>query len=262
MKDGNIIEIHIAVLILSHSRFRIFNISTSKSQEILKSFLTESFEMIGGVPKELLTDNMKTVMDQPRTEYNLGKINSRFEQFALDMGMKVRPCVAGRPRTKGKVETTMKLLDEIHAYQGQFDLNELYNFIFKLNQRVNHQLHQGTGKIPIIELEKEKSHLLQLPTEEVRDSYKIIGQNVKVNSSNMVSYKGNQYSVPSEYLKKRVQLQVFNNEIHVSYNMKLIASHTLIKSKLNYKQEHYIEALKLSSPNYPEIDDLQKLILK
>ncbi|PNZ34891.1 IS21 family transposase, partial [Staphylococcus lutrae] len=82
LKDGNVIEVHIAMLILSYSRFRIFNISTTKSQEILKSFLTQSFEMIGGVPKELLTDNMKAVMDQPRTRFSKGQINRRFEQFA------------------------------------------------------------------------------------------------------------------------------------------------------------------------------------
>ena len=262
LKDGNIIEIHIAVLILSHSRFRIFNISTTKSQEVLKAFLTESFEMIGGVPKELLTDNMKTVMEQPRTEFSKGKVNARFEQYASDMGIKVRPCIAGRPRTKGKVETTMKLLDEIHAYQGQFDLPELYAFISRLNQRVNYQLHQGTGKIPILELEKEKSHLLQLPTDKVRDSYRIIGHTVKVNSSSMITYKGNQYSVPSEYIRKSVQLQVFNNHIHVYYSMKLIACHTLSKSRLNYKEEHYIESLKMSSPYYPEIDDLARANLK
>ena len=62
--------------------------------------------------------------------------------------------------TKGKVEASMKLLDEIHAYQGEFNLSELHEYISKLNQRLNYQLHQGTGKIPIIELEKEKSHLL------------------------------------------------------------------------------------------------------
>ncbi|MFB3195660.1 IS21 family transposase [Staphylococcus pseudintermedius] len=231
LKDGNVIEVHIAMLILSYSRFRIFNISTTKSQEILKSFLTQSFEMIGGVPKEILTDNMKAVMDQPRTRFSKGQINRRFEQFAHDMGTKIRPCIAGRPMTKGKVEASMKLLDEIHAYQGKFNLSELHAYISKLNQRVNYQLHQGTGKIPIIELEKEKSHLLPLPTEKVRDSYKIIGQYVKVNASNMITFQGNQYSVPSEYARKRVQLQVFNHELHVYYNMKLIACHSISKIK-------------------------------
>ncbi|MCD8819764.1 IS21 family transposase, partial [Mammaliicoccus sciuri] len=84
---------------------------------------------------ELITDNMKTVMTQPRTEYSSGQINRRFKQFADDFGFKVRPCVAGRPRTKGKVESIMKILDEIHAYQGELYLNEIPSFISNLNDR-------------------------------------------------------------------------------------------------------------------------------
>ncbi len=94
-------------------------------------------------------------------------------QFAKGFGFKVKPCVAGRPRTKRKVETTMKLLDEIHAYQGQFTIVELQAYIEKLCNRINHEIHQGTNKIPILEWQKERNPLLQLPTDRIRDSYKI-----------------------------------------------------------------------------------------
>lgn len=110
-KDGERVEINVAVLLLSYSRFRAFYLSISKSQSVLLSFLTEAFEAFGGVPAEIVTDNMKTVMDEARTEYDSGKVNAKFDQFAKDFGFKVRPCIAGRPRTKGKVEATMKLLD-------------------------------------------------------------------------------------------------------------------------------------------------------
>lgn len=253
-KGGETIEVNVAVLILSHSRLRLFHMSTSKSQAILKHFLTESFERLGGVPKELLTDNMKTVMDIARTEYSKSKINGKFEQFAQDFGFKVKPCVAGRPRTKGKVETTMKILDEIHAYQGQLSIEGLHALITKMNERVNHQMHQGTGRVPLLEYKKEKNHLLQLPTDTVRDSYKVIHSTVKVNASNMIHYKSNQYSVPSEYAGKRVQIQVYDQHIYVYYNMNLIACHAISHAKLNYQDAHYIEALTQTTPHYPEID--------
>ncbi|MED3825544.1 DDE-type integrase/transposase/recombinase, partial [Priestia flexa] len=108
-KDGEILYVNVCVLLLANSRFRTFNLSISKSQSILLAFLTESFEAFGGVPKTIVTDNMKTVMDEPRTEYQKGKVNERFYQFAKDMGFEVRSCIAGRPRTKAKVEAPMKL---------------------------------------------------------------------------------------------------------------------------------------------------------
>jgi transposase len=257
-KDGEKIEVNVAVLILSHSRLRTFHLSLSKSQSVLFSFLTETFEAYGGVPSEIVTDNMKTVMDDARTEFSSGKVNAKFAQFAKDFDFKVRPCIAGRPRTKGKVETTMKLLDEIHAYQGQLTLEELHQYIQDLCHRLNHEVHQGTGKIPILEFQKEKNLLPQLPTDKVRDSYRIKQTLVKVNASNMISYKSNQYSVPAKYQGKKVGLQVYDDQLWIYYNTELIAQHPISGSKLNYKKAHYQEALGVSMPRYPDIEDLAK----
>lgn len=257
-KDGEQVEVNVAVLLLSHSRLRTFYLSISKSQSVLLSFLTETFEALGGVPAEIVTDNMKTVMDEARTEHSPGKVNAKFAQFASDFGFKVRPCVAGRPRTKGKVETTMKILDEIFAYQGQLTLEELHQFVQDLCNRINHEIHQGTGKIPIFEYKKEKNLLLQLPTEKVRDSYRIKHTIVKVNASNMISYKSNQYSVPGKYQGKKVGLQVYDDHLWVYYNTEIIAQHPISHAKLNYQEAHYKESLHISAPNYPDIDNLAK----
>lgn len=257
-KDGEQVEVNVAVLLLSYSRFRAFHLSISKSQRVLLSFLTEAFEAFGGVPDEIVTDNMKTVMDEARTEYSIGKVNPKFSQFAKDFGFKVRPCIAGRPRTKGKVEATMKLLDEIHAYKGQLTLEELHKFVQDLCNRINHEMHQGTGKIPIFEFKKEKNLLHQLPTEKVRDSYRIKHTLVKVNASNMISYKSNQYSVPAKYRGKKVGLQVYDEQLWIYYNTELIAQHPISNKKLNYHESHYREALGVSMPRFPDIDDLAK----
>lgn len=159
-KNGEKVEVNVAAIVLGYSRFRVFMLTLQKTQDVLCSFLTEAFEKIGGVPKELVTDNPKTIMDIARTEFSPGKVNNRFAEFAKNFNFKVRPCIAGRPRTKGKVETQMKFIDEIHAYQGQLTLEELYQFIEKLMNRLNQSFHQGSGKIPVFALEQEKSSLL------------------------------------------------------------------------------------------------------
>src|SRR5690625_3379628 len=169
-KDGDVLYVNVLVLLLSYSRFRVYLLSISKSQSILLSFLTECFEAIGGVPKTILVDNMKTIMDEPRTEYQKGKVNERFNQFAKDFGFEVKPCIAGRPQTKAKVESPMKILDEIHAYQGKFNYEELNQFIKELCNRVNHEYNQGTGGIPVLSLQKEKDLLSQLPSKQIRDA--------------------------------------------------------------------------------------------
>ncbi|WP_257129712.1 IS21 family transposase, partial [Bacillus thuringiensis] len=87
-KDGETVFVNVAVLLLSYSRFRFFHLNISKSQSVLLSFMTEAFEAFGGVLKMIVTDNMKTVMDETRTEPFSGTINNKFSQFAQDLGFK------------------------------------------------------------------------------------------------------------------------------------------------------------------------------
>lgn len=254
-KDGEILYINVFVLTLSFSRFKSYHMSLSKSQSILLSFLTESFETFGGVPKTLLVDNMKTIMDQPRRKYQKGIVNKRFEQFAQDFGFEVQPCISGRPQTKAKVESPMKIIDEIRAYQGKFDYEELANYVQELCNRINNEYNQGTGKIPILLFQKEKDLLSTLPRNQIRDTYKIHHTLVKVNPSNMVSYKSNQYSVPSGYIGKYVSLQIYDNHIYVYYSMDLLVRHKITCRKLNYKQEHYIDVLQAQLPYKDDIEE-------
>lgn len=79
-------------------------------------------------------------------------MNPRFAQFASGYGFKVRPCIAARPQTKAKVEAPMKLLDELYAYNGILDYHELNQLVHKLNERINHKVHPGTGRIPVMYL--------------------------------------------------------------------------------------------------------------
>lgn len=239
LSSGETINVNIFVLLLSYSRFRVYRVSLSKSQDILFSFLDEAFETFGGVPEEIVTDNMKTVMDEARTQYHSGKINNKFKQFADDYGFKVQPCIAGRPRTKAKVEAPMKVLDEIRAYNGKLNYGELVELVTRINNRVNTQVNQGTGRIPLMYFNKEKAFLHSLPADNIRKPYQITTSTVKVNHSSMFYYKGCQYSVPPEHVGKTVSLQVYDDYIHVYCNTNLIAIHQKSEKKLNYIPAHY-----------------------
>lgn len=249
LKTGEIINVNIFVLILSYSRFRVYRLSLDKSQDILLSFMNEAFETFGGVPKEILTDNMKTVMDEPRTAYSKGKVNNKFQQFADDYSFKVRPCIARRPNTKAKVEAPMKLLDEIRAYNGKLDYTELHALVEKMNNRINSSCHISTGKIPILHLKKEKDSLSELPAQLIRNQYSIISTSVKVNRQSMISYKSNQYSVPPEYIGKRLKLQAYNNNLYLYYSMNLVAIHEIKDQKLNYHENHYMQISAMTFKN-------------
>lgn len=259
LKNGETVTVNVFVLLLSYSRFRVYRLSVSKNQDILFSFLNDAFETFGGVPSEIVTDNMKTVMDVARTEHFAGKINAHFKEFADNYGFKTKPCIAGRPQTKSKVESPMKLLDEIYAYNGLLDYEGLMKLVEKLNNRVNSQVHKGTGKIPILYFQKEKPFLCPLPKESIRKAYQITTSTPKVNASSMITYLSNQYSVPPEYIGKRLNLQVYDDYLHVYYSTKLITIHRLSTKKLNYLESHYIMISKMTlNDKYIDISKLAK----
>lgn len=239
LSSGETIDVNIFVLLLSYSRFRVYRVSLSKTQDILLSFLDDAFETFGGVPNEIVTDNMKTVMDEARTQYFVGKVNNKFQQFADDYGFKVQPCIAGHPHTKAKVEAPMKILDEIRAYNGKLNYRELVELVTRINNRINAQVNQGTGRIPLMYFNKEKAFLNSLPADNIRKPHQITSNTVKVNLSSMFYYKGCQYSVPPEYVGKIISLQVYDGYIHAYCNTKFITIHQLSSKKLNYISEHY-----------------------
>ena len=142
-------------------------------------------------------------MDESRTEHRQGKVNIRFKQFADDYGFEVHPCIARRPQTKAKVEAPMKILDEIRAYNGKLNYNELNELIVRINNRVNCQVNQGTGRIPLMYYQKEKAFLNRIPTDTIRKPYQLTSHTSKVNNSSMFNYKSCQYSVPPEYIGKQ-----------------------------------------------------------
>lgn len=245
--DQGWIEVNIFVLLLSFSRFRVYRLSLSKKQDVLMSFMDEAFQTFGGVPEEIVTDNMKTVMDEPRTKHSSGKVNPRFQQFADDYGFRVQPCIAATPKTKGKVESPMRILDELRAYNGQLSYVEFAELLGKINERENNKVSQGTGKIPLMYLQREKDILGPLPAESIRRPYQLVDRKTTVNDASLFLYKGKQYSVPPEYIGKTVTLQIHDEQIHVYCNMKLIALHPLSGKNINYQEEHYLGLARLTN---------------
>jgi transposase len=246
LDDGETVVINIFVLLLSYSRFRVYRVSMAKTQDILFNFLDNAFGVFGGVPHEIVTDNMSTVMDVARTEHSDGRVNAGFKQFADDYGFKVMPCIAGRPRTKAKVEAPMKILDEIRAYNGKLNYDGLHKLVERINNRVNANVVKDTGIIPAMYFAKEKASLLPLPVDSIRKPYQITSKPVQVNNSSMVNHGGCQYSVPTEYVGKTLAIQVYDGYIHVYYNTKLVTVHKLSTQKLNYHMSDYVEIARRS----------------
>ena len=151
----------------------------------------------------------------------------------------------------------MKILDELSAYSGDLNYTELCNKLEEINNRENSRFHKEYQGVPLLSLEKEKEFLLPLPQEQIRNSYKIRTSTVKVNKSSMITYRTNQYSVPTKYIGKHLKIQVYDEQLHLYDHNELIAIHTISSSKINYLENHYIEILSKTLPF--EADKLEQI---
>ncbi len=236
---GNKTTIHVATLTLGFSRFNVRKIVPDTSYETVVSFLASAFEEIGGVPKELVIDNIKCLVDQPRRNGNEAKLNVKFMQFAKDYNLEIFPCIPGRPQTKGKTETQNKVPAQLKNYGGTYqDVHDAHRILEIINNEDNESISQGTNLPPVFLFKYEKAKLQPLPNQEIRANYYLKLKEVVVSNESLISYKSNKYSVTKQFIGKKVGRIIKNNRLQVYYNSKIITNHQITNKKLNIKENH------------------------
>lgn len=257
--DGEIITLNILVGLLSYSRYAVYVVSFSKAQDALLEAVDKIFDTIGGVPQHVLCDNASTMMLQPRTHYAKGIVHPKFDEFAKDYGFTVRPCIVRSPHTKGKVESQMKLLDELQAYNGKLTRQELIELVQKLNYRKNVAIHPTTKCTPERLFKDEKDFLSPLPNGSIRSHYQTHLHRVKVNHSSMITFQSAQYSVPAEYIGKTLTVRNKDNRLYIYDNTFLVTMHDISSNQwLNYHNEHYTQILSSIMP-YKSGEELEEI---
>ncbi len=253
---GEIFEFNIFSATLSASRLHNFVYSKTRTREDVERCLVICFERMQGMPKELLTDNMSSIVNTKSK-----KFVSEFITFCKDMEIKPKKCKISSPETKGKVESSNRFINWLIPYDGEFDTEEeLIQIIEKINKKVNQEVNSTTGATPLFLFEKEKEYLLPLPNKELLERYKNDTKLCKVSNGFLISYKGSQYSVPPKFINKTVKVRELNNKLYIYYNEELIASHDLSVKKINYIEEHYKEGLlcTINNKNETEIETIAK----
>lgn len=261
-KQGEVFEINIFLMLLGYSRTKYLELTIDRSQETLMNSMINGFRYFGGVPKEIIFDNMRTVVDQSRTNYHDAVINETFYQFSKDMGFEVWSCRAFRPQTKGKVEALAKLTSRLAPYNNEFNsLEELEEIVRNVMNDLNNSISYATNKIPREALENEKEYLLPLPNQELINNYFSKPIRRIVTKESMVTYMNNKYSLEPKYIGKIVNLEVSEDQINIVLNKEIIAVHKLSNKKLNYQKSHMVSILKSDAMRFKkdqEIEDFAK----
>lgn len=247
-KNGELFEVNIFLMVLGYSRMKFVKLTSDKTQKTLFKCMNEAFKYFGGIPKEILFDNMATVVDRANSRIGNVKLNAKFIQYSKDIGFNPITCRIFRPQTKGKVESLARLVDRLQVYNHEFETyEELEKIVEIFMKEINNEISQGINMKPIERLKKETKHLLPLPNQDILNTYTTSSKEYKVSKESMITYKGKKYSVPTYLIGKSVSVKETDEYIHIYYITNLVTKHKKQEKFLNYHQEHIVDILKTDS---------------
>ncbi len=186
--------------VLGHSRLIWARFVLHQDMQTVLRCHMAAFEAIGGVPKEILYDRMKTAVigeGGGSIVYNRALID-----FARHYGFQPKACRPYRAKTKGKVERPYRYIRE------DFFLARSFRNLDDLNAQLRHWLDTvANPRVHATTQERRVSH------------------------EGMVSVGGNLYSVPDATRKRIVEVHTLANEVQIFEDGTLIATHPVLDGR-------------------------------
>lgn len=152
------------LVVLGYSRLLWLKFYPRQTLATVISGLEEAFSYFGGVPAELLFDQMKAVIvEDRRVDGSKLLENPEFLRFARHWGFRIRACRPYRAKTKGKVERPIRYVRGNflygRAFVGDADLDDQRQRW--LDDVANVRVHRTTQAVPRVRFEADEHALLQ-----------------------------------------------------------------------------------------------------
>jgi hypothetical protein len=236
--------VHFFTLVLGYSRRLYAKGFLDEKFANLVNGHESAFQWFGGLTREILYDNAKTMVTTHNVHTGDLLLNSAFKDFADYYGFEARFCRPYRPQTKGKIESGVKYVKHNFLPGRRFEslahLNgELERWIV---ETADERIHGTTHQRPCQRFGEEKLLLINHAQAYVY----VPAIQRKVSQDSMVSFGNNRYSVPWLYVGQCVDLRLSQNQLLITAQGTIIATHELLQGKhqLSICQKHYAGLLR------------------
>ncbi len=256
---GQLQTFYLAVLSSPASNFRWAYLYKNQKKEVFLDAHVRFFEMLGGVYKEVVYDNMKNVV----TRF-IGKdkeLNADLIKMAIYYGFEINTTNCYKGNEKGHVEGSVKIIRK-EAFAPKLDFKS-YEEACSYLDSVLVKMNESSS------IEEEKKHLLAYkPPLESADILP-----VKVNSYSFVHIQGNKYSVPDYLVGHRLIAKIYHDRILLYANKRFVCRHEKVDGSnvISTDIRHYLntfekkpKALKnsLALKSIPRLKSIYELYFK
>lgn len=242
--NGEVFEFNVFSATLGYSRLHKFTYSATRTADDLLACLLGAFKFVGGVPQECLTDNMSSLVSMATGRRVR---NERAWRFAKEAGFDLQLCRVGTPQTKGKDESANRFLGRLRAYDRDFvGLDGLLGIIAHIEARSNSEPNETTGLPPSALFMREKEYLQPIGNAALLESMVGDVSEQTVPSTMLARGAGRQRSVPRRCIGKKARVVTTpGGQVRITVAGELVAVHDATRGtgKVNYTEEHYLEAM-------------------
>ena len=185
-----------------------------------------AFAHFGGVPKEVLLDNAKALVEHHDAATREVRFNERLLAFARYWGFTPRACAPYRARTKGKDERGVGYVKRNaiagHAFTSWAAMEA--HLAWWMREIADVREHGTTGEAPIARFHREEAAALRPlegrpPFRQVRDLIR------RVSSDCCVEVDTNAYSVPWRLIGETVRVVVAGGRVSIQHGGSEVAVH-------------------------------------
>lgn len=223
---------HMAVLSSPAANFRWAYLYQNQKKEVFMDSHVRFFEMMGGVYKEVVYDNMRNVVSKfiGRNEKELNKDLIKMSIY-YGFDINVTNCFSGNE--KGHVEGSVKIIRN-HLFATNYEFKSLDDAqIYMKSQLI--KMNENS------KIEEEKPLLLPYKPKLELSNITIN----KVSKYSFVQVEGNFYSVPEYLVGREVTVKSYYNKIMVYSNNVLVCEHKKIDglNEISIDISHYLKSL-------------------
>lgn len=229
---GELIPAYLFVSVLPYSGYAYAEAFLDEKQEAWINAHVNAYRFYSGVTRILVPDNLKTgVIKNTKNETVL---NRSYREMAEHYGTAVIPARPRTPKDKAFVEGSVGVVSTwiIAALRNRqfFSLAELNEAVSERLYEFNHKPFQKKEGSRAAAFEEEKPFLLPLPAVPFELAmWKV----ATVQYSYHISVDKQNYSVPYEYIKQKVDVRLTSHTVEVFFEGNRIASHPRLYGRPN-----------------------------
>ena len=234
---GEVRKVEVFVAILPCSHYTYCEAVWSQRKEDLIRACENALRFYGGAPMAIVPDNLRSAVS--RSDRNEPVINEEFASFAEHYGCAVYPARVRHPKDKALVENAVKLM-----YRSVYaDIEGLaFADIESLNKAIRESLETFNGRRMAgrdhsrRELfdEVESGYLRPLPAMRYQMKQR---RQATVMRNSFVTLNRHHYSVPAEYIGKRMDIIYDADTVEIYHGLRLVTTHQRDDTPYGFSQK-------------------------